>query len=151
MISYLFNSPNLHSLRALVVSLRLALLFPRPADAQSVHRLVSGRGRGRVPQSVFTSRNEQRRMRTKLLLGVLRRHQSSRSRITPTRAALTSLLQHRHQAARSSAPCGTRPVSTKRQRAINSLRASATMPTFAARPPLPLKRSRYQQASSLPG
>lgn len=94
---------------------------------------------------------EQRRMRTKLLLGVLRRHQSSRSHITPTRTALMSLLQHRHQAARSSAPCGTRPVSTKRQSAINSLRANATMPTFAARAPLPLKRSRYQDASSLPG
>lgn len=96
-------------------------------------------------------RIEQRLMRTKLLLGVFRRHQSSRSRITPIRVASMSLLQHRHQAARSSAPCGTRPVSTKRQSAINNLRASATIPTLAARPPLPLKRSRYQTANSLPG
>ena len=49
-------------------------------------------------------RIEQRRMRTKLLLGVLRRHQLSRSHITPIRVALSSLLQHKHQAARSSAP-----------------------------------------------
>ena len=96
-------------------------------------------------------RIEQRRRRTKLLLGVFRRHQSSRSRIAPIRVALTSLLQHRHQAARSSAPCGTRPVSTKRQSAINNLRASATIPTFAARLPLPLNRSRYQRVISLPG
>ena len=49
-------------------------------------------------------RIEQRRMRTKLLLGVFRRHQLSRSHITPIRIALSSLLQHKHQAARSSAP-----------------------------------------------
>ena len=49
-------------------------------------------------------RIEQRRMRTKLLLGVFRRHQLSRSHITPIRVALSSLLQHKHQAARSSAP-----------------------------------------------
>lgn len=94
---------------------------------------------------------EQWRMRTKLLLGDFNRHQSSRSHITPTRAASMSLLQHRHQVARSSAPCGTKPVSTKRQSAIRSFRANATIPTFAARPPFPLKRSRYQPASSLEG
>jgi hypothetical protein len=96
-------------------------------------------------------RIEQRRMRTKLLLGVSRRHQSSRSRIAPTRVALLSLLQHRHQTARSSAPCGTSPVSTKRQSAISNFRASATIPTLAARPPFPLKRLRYQTANSLLG
>lgn len=96
-------------------------------------------------------RIEQRRMRTKLLLGVFRRHQSSRSRIAPTRVALLSLLQHRHQTARSSAPCGTSPVSTKRQSAISNFRASATIPTLAARPPFPLKRLRYQTANSLLG
>lgn len=37
------------------VTCRTALFAPRSADAQSAHRLVSGRGRRLVPQSIFTS------------------------------------------------------------------------------------------------
>lgn len=37
------------------VTCRMALFVPRSVDAQSAHRLVSGRGRRLVPQSIFTS------------------------------------------------------------------------------------------------
>ena len=57
-----------------------------------------------------------------------------------------SLTQHRQtaHAALSSAPSGMTPVSRKRQSAIRTLRATATMPIRLRRVPPPPKRSRHQ-------
>ena len=49
------------------------------------------------------------------------------------------------------APSGTTPYSTKRQSAITSLRATATMPMRRLRPPAAAKRRRNQTASALSG
>ena len=55
----------------------------------------------------------------------------------------------RDQASR--APVGTRPVSQKRQSAISSLRASATIITRRARPPAPAVRASNHWLSALSG
>ena len=88
-----------------------------------------------------------RRWRTKLLLGC---EQPSIFPVANRLAAGAASSLISYQALRA-APSGMMPSSTKRQSAIASFRASATMPTFRPRMPLSPKRSRHHCESLLLG
>src|SRR6185312_8269319 len=112
------------------------------------HRLVSGRRTlAFAPQCVFTYAGARRlRRATKLLLGY------KEPSIFPVAHRLTAdAASFGFLHALSVAPSGTTPCSTNRQKAIASLRASATIPTFRPRMPWLLHRVRHQRASSLCG
>lgn len=113
-------------------------LYPVRAQAPSSHNRYS-----RMPNA------RKRRWRTKLLLGC------EQPSIFPvanrlTAGAASSLISCRCQPLRA-APSGITPSSTKRHRAIESFRASATMPTFRPRIPLSLNRSCHHCESLLWG
>jgi hypothetical protein len=114
---------------------------PRFRNAQSAHRLVSGRDTVSYHNPYSHPWIEQRRTRTKLLLGVFQ----APSIFTVTRPTnpqgLSGLLQQRHQALRSSAPCGTSPVSTKRQ-SNQQFSCQGHYAHLGRRFPFPLNRSR---------
>jgi hypothetical protein len=111
-------------------------LYPVKAQAPSSHNRYS-----RMPKA------RKRRWRTKLLLGC------EQPSIFPVAIRLTagaaSSLIACH--ALSMAPSGTTPSSTKRQSAIASFLASATMPTLRPRIPLSPNRSRHHSESLLSG
>jgi len=111
-------------------------LYPVRAQAPSSHNRYS-----RMPKA------RKRRWRTKLLLG------RKRPSIFPvanrlTAGAASPLIAYQTL---SVAPSGTMPSSTKRQSAIASFLASATMPTLRPRMPLSPKRSRHHSDSLLLG
>jgi hypothetical protein len=117
-------------------ALRRIDLYPVRAQALSSHNRYS-----RMPKA------RKRRWRTKLLLG---RERPSTFPVANRLAAGAASSMIAYQPL-SVAPSGTMPSSTKRQSAIASFRASATMPTLRPRMPLEPKRSRHHSESLLSG
>jgi hypothetical protein len=111
-------------------------LYPVRAKALSSHNRYS-----RLPKA------RKRKWRTKLLLG---RERPSNFPVANRLAAGAASSMSAYQPL-SVAPSGTMPSSTKRQSAIASFRANATMPTLRPRMPLEPKRSRHHSESLLSG